>query len=203
MLAKVSVNDAGLGVCTNTLVSSRDTNRSGVPYHVMLRALLDTRSVDEATALLSSVDRALSANYLIADRFGKAVNFETTAGGAGDIHAIHPQQGLIAHANHFCAPAFQPLDVFVRNSPHSLTRLEDIWHELREARLLTVDRAKQVLRSHRHEPNGVCSHPDSTAHPMYARTTVASFIADLTAGEFWFTDGPPCMATYESFRLQT
>ncbi len=203
MLAKVGMNDAGMGLCTNTLVSERDANRPGVPYHVMLRALLGATSVDEAAKVLGSVERALSANYLVADKSGNAVNFETIAGGARDIHATRPEHGLIAHANHFCAQAFRPIDAFVRNSPHSLTRLEDIWHELHESNPLTVQRAQRVLRSHRHEPNGVCSHPDPAAHPAFARTTVASFVADLTAGECWFTDGPPCTARYETYRLST
>ena len=101
MLAKVGMNDAGVGLCTNTLVSERDTNRQGVPYHIMLRALLGASSVDEGARILGSVDRALSANYLLADRSGKAVNFETIAGGAAEIHATRPEAGLIAHANHF------------------------------------------------------------------------------------------------------
>jgi len=49
---------------------------------------------------------------------------------------------------------------------------------------------KQILRDHEHAPNGVCGHPDPKAHPLYARTTVASVVADLTAGEVWMTDGP-------------
>src|SRR5690348_2164818 len=81
MLAKVGMNDAGLGLCTNTLVSERDANRPGVPYHVMLRALLEAGSVEDAGRILGSVERALSANYLVADRAGEAVNFETIAGG--------------------------------------------------------------------------------------------------------------------------
>lgn len=203
MLAKVGVNDAGLGLCTNTLVSERDTDRQGVPYHVMLRALLESTCVEEATAVLKSTERALSANYLVADKSGKAINFETIAGGANDMHATHPEDGLVAHTNHFCAPAFRPIDAFVGKSPHSLARLDDIWHELRAAGPINAERARQALRSHRHEPNGVCSHPDPAAHPMYARTTVASFIADLTTGDCWFTDGPPCSTTYEAYRLPT
>ena len=167
----------------------------------MLRALLGASSVEEGACILGSVDRALSANYLLADKSGKAVNFETIAGGAAEIHATQPEAGLIAHANHFCAPAFRPIDAFVQSSPHSLTRLDDISHELRESIPLSVERTQRVLRSHRHDPNGVCSHPDPAAHPMYARTTVASFVADLTATEFWFTDGPPCAVAYEAYRL--
>jgi isopenicillin-N N-acyltransferase-like protein len=203
MLAKVGMNAAGVGLCTNTLVSANDANRPGVPYHVMLRALLDAESVDEAAGILGSVERALSANYLVADRAGDAVNFETIAGGQAEIHASQPQGGLLTHSNHFLAPAFAAIDAYIANSPHSLTRLSDIRDGLYETRRLTLARVQEVLRSHRHAPNGVCSHPDPAAHPVYARTTVASFVADLTAGEFWFTDGPPCASAYETYRLST
>jgi len=201
MLAKVGVNSAGLGLCTNTLVSERDADRRGVPYHVMLRALLDCASVGEAARTLGSVQRALSANYLVADRSGEAVNFETIAGGSGEIHATRPQAGLLAHSNHFLCPAFAAIDAYVARSPHSLTRLADMWRGLRSNGKLSVQEMQRVLRSHDHAPNGVCSHPDPEAHPIYARTTVASMVADLTAGLFWFTDGPPCASAYEAYRF--
>ena len=203
MLAKIGMNAAGFGLCTNTLVSERDANHGGVPYHIMLRALLDAESVDDAQRVLGSVERALSANYLVADRLGHAINFETTAGGKSEIHATCPQNGLLAHANHFLAPAFTAIDAYVANSPHSLTRLSDMWDGLTHSERLTAPRMQTVLRSHRHAPNGICGHPDPAAHPVYARTTVASFIADVTTGEFWFTDGPPCASDYQAYRFRT
>lgn len=203
MLAKVGVNAAGLGLCTNTLVSHEDAGQQGVPYHVMLRALLDAASVTEAARTLGSVQRALSANYLLADRSGEAMNFETTAGGKAQIRPTRPQDGLLAHANHFLDPQFAAIDAYVANSPHSITRLEDIRRGLGGGVRPDVLRLQDVLRSHDHAPNGVCSHPDPAAHPLYARTTVASVLMDLTAGELWFTDGPPCAAAYETHRFPT
>ena len=203
MLAKVGFNTAGLGLCTNTLVSERDADRRGVPYHVMLRALLDAESLEQADGILHSAQRALSANYLLADKSGKAANFETIAGDARDVRTTRPQAGLLAHANHFVAAEFAPLDAYVGKSPHSLTRLEDLWRGLKAKPRLSVPRLQEILRSHRHAPNGICSHPDPAAHPLYARCTVASVVADLTAGEAWYTDGPPCAGAYQPFTLQT
>jgi isopenicillin-N N-acyltransferase like protein len=203
MLAKVGVNAAGLGLCTNTLVSERDAESKGVPYHVMLRALLDAESVNDAKHILGSVQRALSANYLVADKSGRAMNFETIAGGKEQIHATRPQGGLIAHTNHFLCSEFAAIDAYVAKSPHSLTRLADMRRGLSAGEGLSVGRLQDILRGHEHAPNGICSHPDTTTHPLYARTTVASIVADLTAGEFWFTDGPPCASAYERYRFPT
>jgi isopenicillin-N N-acyltransferase-like protein len=200
MVAKVGFNEAGLGLCTNTLVSERDAGRLGVPYHVMLRALLDAGSVDEAVRVVSSAERALSANYLLADRSGAAANLETTSGGAAGVQVTRPERGLLAHANHFLSPAFAPGDSYVANSPHSLTRLEGMRAGLARGEL-SVERLQELLRDHRHAPNGICSHPDPAAHPLYARTTVASVVADLTGGEAWVAAGPPCAHPYEHLRL--
>ena len=48
-LAKIGLNDAGLGVCLNLLRSSEDGGHDGTPIHILLRQVLATcRSVDEA-----------------------------------------------------------------------------------------------------------------------------------------------------------
>jgi len=200
MLAKVGFNAAGLGLCTNTLVSAADAGRRGVPYHIMLRALLDAESVEAASKTLHSVDRALSANYLVADKSGAAANFETTSGGASGVHVTRPERGLLAHSNHFLCAGFAVADAYVGSSPHSLTRLSSMRTALSD-RGLSVERVEEILRDHDHAPNGICGHPDPDAHPLYARTTVASVVIDLTAGDAWVTDGPPCEVQYERIRL--
>jgi isopenicillin-N N-acyltransferase-like protein len=200
MLAKVGVNAAGLGICTNTLVSEQDAGRSGVPYHLMLRALLDAGSVAEASRILHSAHRALSANYLLADRTGDAANFETTAGGADTVRVTRPERGLLAHANHFLDADFAPIDRYVKASPHSLVRLESMRGGLAQDRV-SVERLQALLRDHRYAPNGICSHPDPAAHPMFARATIASIIMDLTTGDTWLTEGPPCESEYQRYAL--
>lgn len=203
MLAKVGFNAAGLGVCTNTLVSALDAAERGVPYHLMLRALLDAETLEEAKRTLLAPERALSANYLLAHRSGEAANFETTAGNAANVRVSLPKDGLLAHANHFLDPGFAAVDSYVAQSPHSFTRLDAMWRGLRAAGpRIAAERLREVLRGHDNAPNGVCSHPDPAAHPMSARTTVASVIADLAAGDLWLAEGPPCASEYRHYPLR-
>ena len=203
MLAKVGLNAAGLAVCTNTLVSTTDTAASGVPYHIILRSLLDAETFSSARALLMSTERALSANYLVGHASGEAMNFEAAAGGRATLRVTEPEQGLICHANHFLDHELAKRDSYVRLHSHSLTRLERMRRGLSEMRpTVTVEGLKSALRSHDHAPNGVCGHPDPAANPLQARTTVASVIADLTSGEAWIASGPPCSNDYEPLRAQ-
>jgi len=199
MLAKVGFNTAGLAVCTNTLVSTTDTAASGVPYHIILRRLLDAETFASAKDLLTSTERALSANYLIGHARGEAANFEASAGGRETLYITEPSRGLLCHANHFLERAAAKTDSYVRLHPHSLTRLESLRKALHSG--VTLDALRAALRSHENAPNGVCGHPDPKANPLQARTTVASVIADLTAGEAWITSGPPCTRDYETVRI--
>src|SRR6266446_10660130 len=41
LLAKAGLNAAGLGLVTNALVTDADVGEPGLPYHVLLRAILD------------------------------------------------------------------------------------------------------------------------------------------------------------------
>lgn len=199
MLAKVGFNTAGLAVCTNTLVSTTDTAATGVPYHVILRKLLDAETFAGAKSLLTSTQRALSANYLIGHVSGEAANFEAAAGGRDTLRITEPAQGLLAHSNHFLDNALAKSDSYVRLHPHSRTRLDSMRKALHSG--VSLYGLKAALRSHDNAPNGVCGHPDPKANPLQARTTVASVIADLTSGEAWIASGPPCSEDYEPLRI--
>src|SRR3954454_15369002 len=64
LLAKAGMNSAGVALVTNALVSDSDTGKPGVPYHVLLRSILDAESVSGALEAIQRGTRASSANYL-------------------------------------------------------------------------------------------------------------------------------------------
>jgi isopenicillin-N N-acyltransferase-like protein len=199
-LAKVGFNSAGLGICTNTLVSRMDQGQPGVPYHIVLRALLDTETISAATRLIYALPRAFSANYLLAHADGFAVNIETTSGDASGVSTTLPVDGFIAHSNHFLRESFASTDARVAQHPHSLFRLDAMRRGLAAGQSdITLEQVKTTLRSHRNEPDGICSHPHPGIGPLEQRTTVVSVVADLDSGEMWLTPGPPCDLTYRQF----
>ena len=62
LLAKTGMNAAGLGLVTNTLVTDADVGEPGLPYHVLLRAVLDCATVTDALQVLQAGPRSSSAN---------------------------------------------------------------------------------------------------------------------------------------------
>ncbi len=198
LLAKVGFNESGLGVCTNTLVSTLDDGRVGLPYHVILRSLLDTESINDALRLVLSGPRAMSANYIIGHADGLAVNLETVSGGPEGVRALMPEGGLLGHSNHFLDPSLAPFDARLARSPHSLFRLDALRLGLSRALpKVSVERVQDVLRDHRNYPDAVCSHPNLRTHELERRATVASVIADLELRRLWVTAGSPCVHRYE------
>jgi isopenicillin-N N-acyltransferase-like protein len=98
MLAKIGLNDRGVGVCLNILRSNDDGRKPGMPVHVLLRRLLECDSVDDACAVAQSVTHGASSNILVADADGHAASLELSP---RDVAIVAPANGTLAHTNHY------------------------------------------------------------------------------------------------------
>ncbi len=198
LLAKAGVNAAGVGICTNTLVSTLDRGEPGVPYHIVLRRLFDATSMDQAAKAIFWPKRSLSANYMLADASGLAFNAETQPGGGEAVRVETPDQGFLVHANHFADPEFAKVDLRVRQSPSSLFRAHMVRsHLARLGRKITLEAAMAALSDERNYPCGVSAQPDPGRHPMERYCTVASLVMDLDAGALYVADGAPARRPYQ------
>ena len=124
LLAKAGLNAAGLGLVTNALVTDADIGAPGLPYHVLLRAILDCATVTEALSVLQARMRSSSANYLIAHASGAALDVEAAPGDFTRLYPRFPDQGLLLHTNHFLSPRLHPVDVSLWAMPSSAVRLQ-------------------------------------------------------------------------------
>jgi isopenicillin-N N-acyltransferase-like protein len=194
--AKCGANEAGIGLATNALQSSRDRGEPGVPYHAILRRVLTSATVDEALDAVRRGPRASSANYLIGERDGRIVDVEATPGGSEDLFT---QQGpSLVHANHFVWPEPAPFhDLGLIDGEDSPVR--HACAASRSGGIATEGDLHAALASHDDPAGTVCAHGDPTLDPVEDYVTVASIVADLTAGTIAVTHGNPCTATYMSF----
>jgi len=201
LLAKAGMNAAGLGVVTNALVTDADVGAPGLPYHVLLRAVLDCATVTEALMALQAGERSSSANYLIAHSSGAALDVEAAPGDFTRLYPLYPDQGLLLHTNHFLSPRLHPVDLSLWAMPSSAVRLQ----RLRAlsggprpgGRYRTLNDFRVLLADHADFPYSVCAHPERGAHPCEQDATIASVLMDLTAGRMWVAAGHPCQARYQ------
>lgn len=201
LLAKMGMNSEGVGVATNALVSNIDRGEHGVPYHVLLRTILNARSFDEAVRTVHSAHRASSANYLIAAAGGKARDLETAPGGPEHVFAIEPYDGVVGHANCFVASDVTVTDETERLRPLAKIRQRTIDSHLRSAAGgIGVEYMKDALSDHDNHPHSMCRHPVEAVAPMDRSATVASVVMDLDDRTMWVTDGQPCCSPYREIR---
>ena len=202
LLAKTGMNAAGLGLATNALVTDADVGAPGLPYHVLLRAVLDCETVTDALAVLQAGVRSSSANYLVAHANGCALDIEAAPGDFTRLYPLLPEAGVLLHTNHFLAPRIHPLDLSLWAMPSSAVRLQRLHAALtsRDA-LPALDGLRSLLRDHADHPFGICAHPDPRAHRYDQGATIASVVMDLTARQLWYTHGNPCQAPCDLLEL--
>jgi isopenicillin-N N-acyltransferase like protein len=200
LLAKVGFNAAGVGLCTNTLISSHSEGSAAVPYHVLLRSVLDSESGQQAADRIIDTDRAISANYLIFDRSGFCADIETTPVTGGFLR-MSPTDGVLTHANHFLATNLTQRDVYLERKKHTLDRLRAMDHLLRDHREHTLESLKAALADHMYEPNSVCQHPNGSVPEPERTCTVAGIIIDVEQGALHVAPGNPCTTPWSAYHI--
>jgi len=197
LLAKTGLNSSGIGLVTNALVTDGDRGEPGVPYHVVLRAILDCETISDALAAIQRRPRSSSANYLVAHEDGIAVDVEAAPGDFSRLFLLFPHSGVLLHTNHFLSPAFDAKDVtlwLMPDSPFRLERLRDV--VAAAAPDLSIETFRHALADHANYPAGVCCHPDTRFDYHEQGATVASVLMDLSVRRLWLADGNPCSTPY-------
>lgn len=197
LLAKAGMNAAGLGLVTNALVTADDLGEPGLPYHVMLRSIMDCENVSDAITSLQAGFRSSSANYLVAHRDGAALDIEGSPGDFSRLYFLYPDEhGILLHTNHFLAGAFARTDVSVWAMPDSPVRLQRLRSGVHASTDHSLDTFRSLLSDHANYPSGVCCHPDPRLGLGDQGMTVTSVLMDLSVGRMWISDGNPCAAPY-------
>jgi isopenicillin-N N-acyltransferase-like protein len=198
LVGKMGFNSSGLGMACNLLVTDLDRGEIGVPFHVVLRGILNSTSLAGAVDAITRAPRAASANYLIATDAGEIQNFETGPGGRETVFALSPADGLLTHANSFVSGIGSVKDVGVEKLPDSPARTVRLQKLLASRGAVGVEEVKQALVDHDGYPGSICRHLNTEEHPIEQIATNASLIMDLTARELQVAVGPPCEGPYET-----
>lgn len=196
MLAKAGLNEAGVGLCTNTLISDGEEGRLGVPYHALLRSVLDSEDGPSAAKRIEEADRANSANYLIVDRTGFCGDLETTPGTSPVGHIGLDDEGVLTHSNHFLTTGLTGRDLYVERKSHTHNRKDNLDGTLRRMGVPTLERILAALGDHQDAPGSVCQHPDDSLPVEERNCTVAGIVLDTSEGIMHVAAGNPCVARW-------
>ncbi|MDX1374258.1 MAG: C45 family peptidase [Burkholderiales bacterium] len=200
MLAKIGLNEHGLGVCLSLMRSRRDGAHPGVPVHVLLRALLKRSTVGEAIELASGLTHGGSSNVLCADRDGEAVSLELSP---DSVEVVRPEDGIACHTNHFLMPtglAGEAPRAPTLSTEQRLKRILALATAHRQS--IGIGDLQTMLRDESEGLMSICRHPDPQL-PREARVeTVASILMDLAQGVMHVAPDVPTKVAYHAVPLR-
>jgi isopenicillin-N N-acyltransferase like protein len=178
----VGFNSAGLALTGNEVTPN--DNRVGIPRLLQVRDILRQRTLDDAVRAALHPARASSYNNLLSHRDGRVVSVE---GSATDAALMEPQDGRLAHTNHYVSERMRPYEGDVAYAAHSDVRYRRALAWLAPGNI-TQTTLRAALSDHSDAPDSICRH----LHPGSQTKTVFWCIADVTRGEITYGRGNPC-----------
>ena len=185
--AYMGMNNQGLAVLWTYIDNGRVGN--GLPTNIIIRHLLNLKSVDEGINFLKSVPHDIPNQFGLADCTGKIASIECFP---NQIY-ISEKEDYLIHTNHTvigkekeCTCSFTTYDRY-RSMQKQITQ---------KFGSIDIEMAKDFLRSHEGYPNCICVHPFSKK-PW--NKTLASLIFDLGQGQMHIAFGNACENPFYTF----
>jgi len=196
LIAYIGFNDAGIGLCLNTLPAPSRTR--GVPHYFTVRGIYESDSLDGAVEAVRRAERAIPANIMLTTPQGPA-DLEVTIDGVRVLTDERNRQ--VTHTNHCRHPELLAINDEYAELIGSHTR------QARVDQLLDgggekgdLARVQAALRDHDGHPRSICRHPnDDPAHGHWC--TVFSVIIEPGARRMLLTRGTPCNREYEVYEM--
>ncbi len=194
MVGKIGMNHCGVGVCLN-FMTIENYRPYGVPLHVLLRTILDSKNLKEARSLIEPHLRGKVGNILIANGTGEMADLEI----GGDEFFSYPVDDLFVHTNHFLSKVDYDLMLFP-NSTGRYNRAKELLTQLKDP---SIDSMKRILKDRGNGDHPICrrrfSHPWLTDDTSI---TVTTMVMDLKNRRFHITRGNPFDNPFSVFSLE-
>jgi isopenicillin-N N-acyltransferase-like protein len=215
MLAKTGLNSAGVAVCVNMLGCDRDglsraAEGPGLPYHVLLRAVLEADSLSWSLRAACRGTRNCSINLLLGQA-GDPAHGDPAEGGElidvelvpADVGWLHPVDGVLTHANHLESGlgVYDTIKDIGGSSLFRSARARRLIAGPAAAGKVTEDDLAAVLRDHASFPLSICRHVEERDGPADRSESVYSVLMDVDARRFGLAAGPPCGHSYRWLAL--
>jgi len=196
MLAKAGLNSNGLGLCLNMLGCDRDGRAGGVPYHVLLRSVLEAKNLTFAIRAACQSPRSASVNLMLGYAAthgspGEVIDFELVP---GDLGVLHPVNGVVTHANHLEThlPVHDTLKDLGGSSYFRSARARRLIGRAGDS--ISEKDLTAVLADHGSFPNAICRHDIDEPVEDDRSESLYSILLDLDERRMSIAAGPPCGA---------
>jgi isopenicillin-N N-acyltransferase like protein len=197
IIGKIGLNSEGVGICMNALATDKIIN--GTPLHIAMRAVLNSKNLNDALNKVATCNIASAINFIIGHHATGIVNMEIIP---GDYELTFPETGFVAHTNHLvCGRHLNKvvdlnrtlmLDTFIR-----LNRAEKL---LRDQGDVGLSHLKQMQDDHLNYPQSICRHLAQGDPTMIV--SAFAIAMDLKNQVMYITQGQPCENEFEALELK-
>lgn len=199
-LAKIGMNAAGIGLVVNNLTS--DQPRTGVPWILLTRRILEASHLAQALGYVLNTARAHSINFLIGYADGEAVDLETSP---VEEHILWPTNGILAHTNHYLETGKNFRDLKPLRDPHPSTylrcrRTQKGLTSLQDK--IDVPGIQNILKDHLDKPFSICMHRNPSVEPIQQIVTCLSIVMNLSRRQIHYTLGNPCRGEVQTLEME-
>ncbi|QDU27178.1 Acyl-coenzyme A:6-aminopenicillanic acid acyl-transferase [Anatilimnocola aggregata] len=196
LIAYIGFNEAGIGVCLNTLPAP--SRRFGVPHYFTVRGVYEADSLETALHAVQRADRAIPANIMLTTPQGPA-DLEVTL---DCVHVLSNEGDAgITHTNHCRHPELQTIN---QQFPELIQSHE---RQSRVDQLLDfpvqhpgVKEVMSLLCDHVGFPRSICRHANDDPQTG-SWETVFSVVIEPAARQMHISRGTPCNHPYEVYNL--
>jgi isopenicillin-N N-acyltransferase-like protein len=101
IIGKIGLNNYGIGVCLNYLHIEKES--LGVPVHILLRNILESRTIEAAVRNIDQSDKGTASNILIGDKNGNYLDLELAI---EKVFFYPTKDSIFIHTNHYLAEGF-------------------------------------------------------------------------------------------------
>jgi isopenicillin-N N-acyltransferase-like protein len=187
IIGKIGMNSAGLGCCLNILKVNKAI--TGLPVHILLRAILDAQSIEQVHYLLQSVAVGKASHVLVADKQGRYLSIEF----AGEHYYSLPLDNeLLIHSNHYLHDSSLNL---AEAFPSTYERYSCAKKLLAEDS--SADGIYKILLDQSEQEQSICRAYSPSATPQFGNVgTVFSVLIDMQAGVMYLRPGSSASANF-------
>ena len=200
-LGRCGFNAVGIAITANYLESDRDYRQVGVPLALIRRKVLENQHLALAMRTVYCTRKSAANNMIVSHREGVAIDFECAP---DETFQVHPQNGLLVHANHFVSPvALGKLkDTGIFNTPDSLYRDVRV-RDLLQPHIgsITFDTVKSALFDEFAYPWSVCRPPRRNLSNNLS-ATVAMILMEPASGLMEVAPLPALNREFTTYRLE-
>lgn len=200
-LARSGMNAAGIAVTGNYLACDRDYTQKGVPLALVRRKLLEAEHFALALRTVYCTPKSASNNLMLSHASGLALDIECAP---DESFLVHPQAGMIVHANHFQSPVAlgKIKDTGVNTTPDSLYRDMRVRELLEKDRgRLTIDHLRAAFFDDLLTPWSVCRPPRLTVENTMS-ASVAMVLMDPARGHLEIAPLPALNQHFASYSIE-